>query len=60
MKTSEGSRVKEEGYVLCLPDTVKPSNSVNITNLNTSQSTILVKEQMNEIDQDCSSLCNEL
>jgi len=60
MKTSEGSRGKEEGYVLCLPNTVKPSNTVNVTNLNTSQSNNLAKEQMNESAQDCSSSCNEL
>jgi len=59
-KTSEGSRGKEEGYVLCLPNTVKPSNTVNVTNLNTSQSNNLAKEQMNESAQDCSSSCNEL
>ena len=59
-KTSEVSRGKEEGYVLCLPNTVKPSNTVNVTNLNTSQSNNLATEQMNESAQDCSSSCNEL
>ena len=60
MKTSEGSRGKEEGYVLCSPNTVNPLNTVHVTNLNTSQWTNLAKEQMNENAQDCSRSYNEL